>query len=134
MLRRFLACLLGHHTLRLVIGPPEREDTMVELDALQQFTLKVVGGRDRKGNPAALEGVVITSSDDQVATVEVIDAADPGFVRIRGAGPGACDIKIEADAHIGDGVTPVSKLLEVAVKAPEAVDVDLEVGELENQP
>lgn len=119
--------------LCLVIGPTtnQGDSVMIELDALQQFRIRVTGGLDRKGNPAALENIAITSSDEAVAVVGPTD--DGGFL-CRGVGEGSCDLKIEADADIGDGVTPISKLLPVAVKAPEAVDITLEIGELENQP
>lgn len=131
---RRLSCWRHNPGLRLIIGAPtEENDTMVELDALQQFRLRVAGGRDRKGNPAPLENIEINTTDPNVATVTPLDDGS-GAVLVRGVGAGACDITIKADARIGDGEVPVSKALAVAVKAPEAIDVDLEVGELENQP
>lgn len=104
---------------------------MVELDVLQQFSLRVAGGHDRKGNPAPLEGIAFASSDP--AVLAVTDNGD-GTALCKAVAIGACNVQITADAHIGEGVTPISKLLEVTVKGAEAVDVDVEVGELENQP
>lgn len=56
-------------------------------------------GVDAKGNPTALEGVNITSSDPSVATVEQVDGA---FV-ITAVKPGTTQIDATADALIGEG-------------------------------
>lgn len=82
-------------------------------------------GIDAKGNPTAIEGVNVTSSDTSVATVEQVD----GVFVITAVAPGTTQIDATADALIGEG----EKLLQaepvtLEVIPAEAVSFALQFG------
>lgn len=96
-----------------------------KLTAVQKVTVSAQG-IDAKGNPTAIEGLTVTSSDPSVATVEEVDGA---FV-ITAVAPGTTQIDATADAQIGEG----EKLLQaepvtLEVIPAEAVTFGLQFGE-----
>lgn len=76
---------------------------------------------DAKGNPAKVEGKPVWSSSDD--TVLKVTAADDGMsATIEPVGPlGVAQVKVEADADLGAGVSPIITLADVEVAAGTAV-------------
>lgn len=96
-----------------------------KLTSVQKVTVSAQG-MDAKGNPTAIEGLTVTSSDPAVATVEEVDGA---FV-ITAVAPGTTQIDATADAQIGEG----EKILQaepvtLEVIPAEAVTFGLQFGE-----
>lgn len=96
-----------------------------KLTAVQKVTVSAQG-IDAKGNPTAIEGLTVTSSDPSVATVEEVD----GALVITAVAPGTTQIDATADALIGDG----EKILQaepvtLEVIPAEAVTFGLQFGE-----
>jgi len=76
---------------------------------------------DRNNNPATVQTVAWTSSDDNIATATV-DASDFTLATIvPGTAVGACQITATADADLGEGVKNIVTLLDLTVVAGEAV-------------
>ena len=98
-----------------------------KLTSIQKVVVSA-SGVDAKGNPAPIEGLSVTSSNPEVATVEQVEGA---FV-ITAVAPGTTQIDATADALIGEG----EKLLQaepvtLEVIAAEAVTFALQFGEPE---
>ena len=76
---------------------------------------------DAKKNPALVEGAPVWSSSDE-SILTVVAAADGLSAVVTPVGPlGTAQVKIEADADLGAGVTPVVTLGDVEVVAGTAV-------------
>lgn len=76
---------------------------------------------DAKGNPAKVDGVPAWSSSDP-AILDVVAAADGMSATVTPVGPlGTAQVKIEADADLGAGVTTIITLADVEVVGGEAV-------------
>lgn len=99
-----------------------------EEDSMTAFTLpddKTAGAAvayvDAKGNPATVDGAPVwTSSDETILTVAA--AADGMSAVVTPVGPlGTAQIKIDADADMGAGVTDIITLADVEVVAGQAV-------------
>lgn len=83
---------------------------------------------DRKGNPAPVEGVSWSSSDDTIVTVTV-DATDPTKAVVKAVGPlGSAQVNVTADARIGEGTVDIAGVLDVTIVAGEAVSVQISAG------
>jgi hypothetical protein len=82
---------------------------------------------DAAGNAAPVEGVVWSSSDPTVLTVEA--APDGLSAVITAVGPlGDAQVSVTADAQIGDGVTELTGVLAVRVVASQAVAFNITAG------
>lgn len=98
-----------------------------KLTSIQKVVVAAVGV-DAKGNPAAIEGLSVTSSDSSVASVEKVDGA---FV-ITAVKPGFTQIDATADALIGEGEKMLqAEPVTLEVIAAEAVSFALQFGEPE---
>lgn len=98
-----------------------------KLTAIQKVVVSA-SGVDAKGNPAAIEGLSVTSSDPSVATVEQVD----GVFVITAVAPGTTQIDATADALIGEGEkTLQAEPVTLEVIAAEAVTFTLQFGEPE---
>lgn len=76
---------------------------------------------DAKGNPAVVDGVPVWSSSDE-SIVTVAAAADGLSAVVTPVGPlGAAQVKVEADADLGAGITPIITLADVEVVGGQAV-------------
>lgn len=83
---------------------------------------------DAKGNPAKVEGVPVWSSSDP-AVLAVVAAEDGMSATVTPVGPlGTAQIKVEADADLGEGVAPLITLGDVEVVAGTAVSGVLTFG------
>jgi hypothetical protein len=80
------------------------------------------------GNPAVLDGVPVWSvSDDSVLSLVVGEGGL--FVDVFSTGKlGAAQLKVEADADLGDGVRALFGVLDFSVVASEAVNLSVEAG------
>lgn len=76
---------------------------------------------DAKGNPATVEGAPVWSSSDE-AILTVAAAADGFSAVVTPVGPlGSAQIKVVADADMGEGVTEIITIGDVEVVAGSAV-------------
>ena len=105
--------------------------TMLALPNDQQCTA-TIAPVDAKGNPAQVQGAPTwTSSSETVATVT---AADDGLSAvIKGVDVGTCQINVQADADLGEGVSEITGVLDVTVVGGTAVGLDITTGALEPQ-
>lgn len=101
------------------------------LTTTQQVTLSIVP-KDRKGNPASVDGVPAwTNSNPEVATIE---PSEDGMSAVVKAGvPGDTTISVTADADLGDGVTEIAGVGEIKVVPSAASTVELVAGEVTEQ-
>lgn len=94
---------------------------------------KVTGrltGQDSEGNAAPLEGIVFTSSDEAVISIEQ-SAADPAECTVHAEGIGTAQFQALADARIGEGSVPLTAIETFEVVAAEAVSAGMSFGEPE---
>ena len=75
---------------------------------------------DAKGNPAQVQGSPVWSSSDP-SIVDVVASADGFAATLTPGAVGVAQVKVEADADLGDGVVPVVGLVDVEVIAGQAV-------------
>lgn len=88
---------------------------------------------DKKGNPAAVDGIPewFTSNTDLLA---IDPAADGLSATVSAIGPlGSGVISVKADADLGEGVTPLAGALEVLVVGGSAVTIAISPGTPEDQ-
>lgn len=106
------------------------ENLMTTLTDIQKVTIGPVAASDAKGNPAPIESLKFSSSDE--AILSVTDNGD-GTASVTAVGPlGMAQVRVDADARIGDGEVPLSALLDFEVIASEAVALNVPVGTPEN--
>lgn len=90
--------------------------------------------RDRRGNPAAVDGVPEWMTDNS-EVLNLVPVADGRSCLIKAVGPlGTARVTLTADADTGAGTTPVVGTLEVTVTAGSATVITLQPGEPEEQP
>jgi len=98
---------------------------MFKLTGTQQVIL-TVSAVDAANNPAALEDISVTSSDESVIAVSSVD----GVYTLKAMGQlGTSQIDVTADARIGEGVSTLTGLETIEVVAGEAVAIALQFGE-----
>jgi len=106
---------------------------MIILTDEQQVAV-TAGFTTAAGNPARVDGVPVwRSSDETIATVT--PAAD-GLSAVVGTagGLGTAQISVEADADLGAGTRLITGLLDVEVRAAEAVAAIVTAGVPELEP
>ncbi len=99
----------------------------LKLSDIQQADLgiRVV---DKAGNPAIVDGSPSwASSDEAVATVQAAPDGMTATVVATGA-LGTAQVSVQADADLGEGVTPLVGVLDVEVVASAAVGLDITTG------
>jgi hypothetical protein len=88
---------------------------------------------DKAGNPAPVEGVVWTTSDATILTVAA--AADGLSAVVASTGKlGTVQVNVTGDAQIGVGDTEIAGVLDVEVKAGQAVSLNIAAGAPEEKP
>lgn len=88
---------------------------------------------DAQGNPAAVESIVWSGSDDNILHV-VQDTADPAKAIVAAIGNiGTGQANVKADARFGADVKEIIGTLEVQVVASEAVGAIISTGEVTEQ-
>lgn len=105
----------------------------LNLTATQNCNLSVAI-TDKKGNPAPVEGVPEWAVDNS-ELLSIEPAADGLSAVISAVGPlGTALVSLQADADLGEGVTPLAGTLEVVVGAGAATVVEIVPGTPEEQP
>lgn len=106
-------------------GQEQRIQDM-NLKVTQKIPL-IAKGKDKKGNPAPLDGQPsFTSSDESLAVIEVVD----GVSYLKPVGPlGVVSVAADADGDVGEGVKALHFEGAVNLIAGDAEVLDLEFGE-----
>ena len=88
--------------------------------------------KDKKGNVAKVDTTLVwQSSNTAVASLQV--AVDTSSAVRLGGQVGNCQISVQGDADLGEGLKPITALLDVEVIAGEAFAGELTPGALEEQ-
>lgn len=75
----------------------------------------------KAGNPAEVESFSVTSLDETVCTVELVQDEPKAFI-VKSAGKiGLTQVALSADADLGEGVKNIEGVVDVEIKAGEAV-------------
>jgi hypothetical protein len=77
---------------------------------------------DAKGNPAPVDGDPVWSSSDAAIITVTADTTNAMQAMVTPVGPiGTAQVKVEADADLGAGVTSLVTLMDVTIVAGQAV-------------
>jgi hypothetical protein len=139
---RFAAWLEGPVSLHLTIGPvtdeetgrtepTHQEGTTMQLKAQQRFSF-TIAARDRDGNLTALPDVNVTATDSTVALISQ-DPDTPGTWWVGSGAIGQADVVVTT-APLVEGGEPLTARLAVDVIAGDAVALDIQVGDVEDEP
>lgn len=103
------------------------------MSSTQQVNV-TAGFRDKRGNPAAVDGVPAWMVDN--SEILALEPSADGFsCLIRAVGPlGDGLVTLTADADVGEGTTPVVGTLQVTITAGAATVITLQPGTAEEQP
>lgn len=114
-------------------GQPKEEDvTVLTLTSIQKCALSI-RPVDARGNPAHVEGAPTWGLSDP-ALLDLQVAADGLSATVFARGPiGAGQVRVDADADLGEGVETITGLLDVVVIAAQAVSLVIATGTPENQ-
>ncbi len=106
---------------------------MVTLTSNQQVTLSVAF-KDKKGNPAPVDGAPVWGVDHP-NVVALEPNADGLSCVVKAVGPiGGALVSVQADADLGDGMTPLAGTSEFQVTAGSAAVVEITAGPVSEQP
>lgn len=88
---------------------------------------------DAKGNPAPVDNVAQwqTANPD---VVRLVEASDGVTCMCMAVALGDTQVSCTADADLGEGVRPITGLLDVSIRAAEAVSMGIVAGTPEEQP
>lgn len=94
------------------------------LKATQQVDLSI-NVTDKRGNPATVQNPSFASSDEAVVSV-----VDEGLTAVASAvgTPGTATVTFTGDADLGEGVSPITGVLDVEVVAGDAAVVNITAG------
>jgi hypothetical protein len=100
--------------------------TLVLTD-VQKVGLKV-NPVSKAGNPAPVDGLPKWSTSDE--SVLTLSVSEDGLSceAVTTGKLGTAQVSVVADADLGDGVTEITAVLDVEVKASAAVNLGLDVG------
>lgn len=88
---------------------------------------------DKAGNPAPVEGPPSWEASDP-NLLDVTPSADGLSAVISAKGPlGSCQVTVNADADVGEGVVPITGVLDVQIVAGQAVALKISAGPAEEQ-
>jgi hypothetical protein len=83
---------------------------------------------DKKGNPARVDGAPVWAGDDALLTV--VPEADGLSATIIAKGPlGHAQVVVTADADLGEGIVPLTGVLEVDIVGGQAVSLSIATAE-----
>ena len=100
---------------------------MLILTDVQKVTLSI-SPKGAAGNPAPVQDVTWEVSDPTIVTVTP-DAANPLSAVVTTTGTlGTAQVSASADADMGDGVKTITGVLDIEVRASEAVMFDINAG------
>lgn len=122
----------GAIRIRILVGPIEEQDMPLVMTATQQCLL-TMQPLDAKGNPAKVDNVAQwnTANDGVVRLVEAEDGLTALCVAVA---VGETQVSCTADADLGEGVRNITGLLDVSIRAAEAVSLGIVAGTPEEQP
>lgn len=117
-------------------GPKAKKRNLImafEMSASQQVEV-TLEAKDKKGNPAKVDGIPEWSTDNS-DVLALTPAADGKSCVVAAAGPlGVGSVTLKADADMGAGVVELIGTLEVTITAGQATVVTLTPGEPTEQP
>lgn len=97
------------------------------IKATQEFDANVAF-LDSLGNPAPVDGAPVwLNSNDSVLSMVVAPDGLSAVISATGV-PGAGQISVNADADLGEGVVPITGVLDVEVQPGDAITVALNTG------
>jgi hypothetical protein len=106
--------------------------SMVTLTDIQKVSLSIQP-IDAKGNPAVVDGIPVWQVSD-TALLSLVVAEDGLSAELLAVGPlGTGQVTVAADALIGEGVVPITGILDVTVIASQAASLAISAGVPENQ-
>ena len=100
--------------------------TLVLTD-VQKVALKV-NPVSKAGNPANVDGAPKWSTSDESVLSLVVSEDGLSCEAVTTGKLGTAQVSVVADADLGEGVTEVTAVLDVEVKASAAVNLGLDVG------
>jgi len=90
----------------------------------QEMTVLTIAPTDADGDPAAVENVVWTTNNPDV--VSLTTGSDPLTCQVYSRGVlGQAEITVEADADLGEGMSPLTETAYVTVIQSMATDLNL---------
>ena len=98
---------------------------MYSLSADYKVTVTIPSGVDRFGKETPIESIVFSVDKPEIIGIEEITETSCTLVPL---GIGTCQFKVEADAHIGEGVKSIVGLVDLEVIAGEAVTLNIVFG------
>jgi len=132
------AIVIGFRPKTVAVGfrffnPQGEPITMYQMRYNQQVPLS---GQpvDKDENPAPVDGVPTwTLSSPDFAKLENI-APDGLSATLVGIKPGSFQVNMNGDADLGEGVKPITTMLDVTLLPGEAVGFQMQTGEATDQP
>lgn len=89
-----------------------------------QKELLTIAVTDKKGNPAALDGVPVWASSDE--TIAAVEPAEDGMsATVNAVRPGSCKVTVTGDADLGEGVAPLVGIIDISVTPGSAVQIEI---------
>jgi hypothetical protein len=113
-------------------GDLEEDLRMLTLTTVQKVVLRV-RPVDVKDNPAPVDGPPEWTASNPALVSLLVDPDGLGAVLLATGPVGSCQVKVSADADLGEGFTSIEGLLDVEIKPAEAVSLKVEAGTPENQ-
>lgn len=112
----------------------EGKDMAITIKAGQRGVATISHPVDKFGNPAAIDGAPVWSTSDD--TKFALTPSDDGMsCVIQHLGPvGDAQVKVAADADLGEGSKEIASVIDLTAVAGDAVGFDLNVGAFEDPP
>lgn len=131
-LLRFARWKVEARTLHVLVdGEGREEKTMHTIRDNERFSC-ALEARSAAGNPTTVESPAWSTSDENL--LEVTPSADGMSAVVRAKGPvGTAQLRVDADADLGEGVRQISGTLDVEVLAGDAAAIELRAGPAEEQ-
>lgn len=112
----------------------EDVDMASALTVTQQVTVTIKAIKDKKGNPAKIDGAPAWATDN-TDLLALTPAADGMSCLVKAVGViGSANVQASIDADVGPGVSLVLGTAGFDIVAGQAVQVDLDVGAPAEQP
>lgn len=100
---------------------------MLVLTDVQKVAL-AIAPKSAAGNPAQVDGAPVWSSSDE--TILTLTVAPDGLSAeaVTTGKLGTVQVNVSADADLGEGAKTITGVLDIEVKASEAVSLDVSAG------
>lgn len=80
------------------------------------------------GNPAEIDDTPLWIVSDSTVGTLTIDEDGLGAEFVTSGALGVCQVSVTADADLGDGMREISGVLDIEVRASEAVSMEVSAG------